>query len=188
MTTGSATDGSGNAYTLFYPTNLATDGIDNPIVTWGNGTGSTPNNYAATLSHLASWGFVVVASNSGQTGWGTEMWAGAQYMMSQDDRSSSVFYHQLDTANMSGSSDFLSTPAQQTAYYNGINAPAARAAVVGGDHNVIQGANNGMLGYLTAWFRYTLQVDGFARAAFVGSPPQLNTNTAWTNQAEKGLP
>jgi hypothetical protein len=39
-----------------------------------------------------------------------------------------------------------------------------------------------------AWFEYTLKGNATARSAYVGSPPELNTNSAWANQAEKNLP
>jgi pimeloyl-ACP methyl ester carboxylesterase len=90
---------------------------------------------------------------------------------------------------MTGSSDWLiSTTSGQTGYYSGIAGPAAKASLKNADHNTIQGAGGGYLGYLTAWLRYTLQGDTNARGAFVGNPPELNTNTNWANQAEKNLP
>lgn len=63
--------------------------------------------------------------------------------------------------------------------------PAAKAGVVGADHG---GVVRPSIGYVTAWFEYTLEDDQFARRAFVGSPPQINTNPAWANQAAKNLP
>jgi hypothetical protein len=244
VSTGPATDASGAAYTLFYPANVGTSGVDHPILTWGNGTGSTPSNYTATLTHLASWGFVVVASNSGQTGWGNEMLAGANYLVSQNSNPSSIFYQAVDptkvgalghsqgatgavhatiTSNglitstaainfvdavwfnppsqmpdlgqlddpvffITGGSDFLSTASAQQNYYNQVPGSAVKAALKGGDHNVVQRAGNGFLGYLTAWMKYTLEDDSFARRAFVGSPSELEANAAWQNQAHKSLP
>ena len=42
-TTSTVTDGAGNAiYDLFYPADYAALGFKSPIVTWGNGTDSTP--------------------------------------------------------------------------------------------------------------------------------------------------
>ncbi len=41
---------------LFYPANYAALGFKSPIVTWGNGTGSQPQNYSTLLSHFASSG------------------------------------------------------------------------------------------------------------------------------------
>ena len=68
-TTGTVADAAGTViYDLFYPSNYATLGFKSPIVTWGNGTGSTPGKYSALLSHLASYGFTVIASTLPNTG------------------------------------------------------------------------------------------------------------------------
>lgn len=240
VSTGSAT-AYGGTYTLYYPTNLGANGFDHPILTWGNGTGATSSKYADTLGHLASWGFVVIASNSGQTGLGTEMLNGANHMVSENGNSSSIFYQKLDTtkigalghsqgaggtlnatinssgliktaltvalpdpfwwstplpnmANLTvpiffvrGSSDFLATESKAVNWYNQV-AHAAKASLKGTGHNEIQKVDTRLQGYITAWMMYTLQGDAVARGAFVGSPPELNTNTAWQHQAEKGLP
>ena len=88
------------AYTVFYPTDLGANGVRHPLLTWGNGTGSSPDDYAETLSHLASWGFVVVASTSEQTGWGDELLAGVKYLVAQNRQPSSSFYGRLDTTKI----------------------------------------------------------------------------------------
>jgi hypothetical protein len=85
----------------------------------------------------------------------------------------------------SGTSDFLTSPGEQTFFFNQVRGPAAKAAAVGRDHNGMIAAS---VSYLTAWFEYTLGGDQFARRAFVGSPPQISTNSAWTNWAAKSLP
>ena len=90
---------------------------------------------------------------------------------------------------MTGSNDWLiSSASGQTGYYNGIAGPAAKASLKGAGHNTIQGTGGGYLGYATAWLLYTLQGNTTARGAYVGSPPEINTNTNWQNQAEKNLP
>ena len=90
---------------------------------------------------------------------------------------------------LTGSNDWLIASASgQTGYYNGIAGPAAKASLKGAGHNNIQGTGGGYLGYFTAWLLYTLEGNTTARGAFVGSPPEINTNTNWQNQAEKNLP
>jgi hypothetical protein len=95
---------------------------------------------------------------------------------------------QAPTFLLSGTADWLINQAQQTTYYNAIPGPAGKAARVGSDHNNIGGPTYG-LGYTTAWFKYTLEGDQFARRAFVGDPPEIMAESAdvWTNQALKGL-
>lgn len=92
---------------LAYPTNLGADGYDHPILTWGNGTTDVANPCQAyeeiganIISHLASWGYVVVCPQSGSTGAGTEMLAAAQWLVGQDSNANSVFFDKLDTSKV----------------------------------------------------------------------------------------
>ena len=100
VSTGTATDGSGNAFHLWYPTNLGSGGYDHPILTWGNGTNAAPTVYADTLDHLASWGYVIIATDDQTCGEGLEMLAGAQYMVAKNSDSGSIFYQNLNTAKI----------------------------------------------------------------------------------------
>ncbi|MEU7855558.1 alpha/beta hydrolase [Nonomuraea sp. NPDC049141] len=90
---------------------------------------------------------------------------------------------------VSGANDTLISPnsALQT-YYGQVPGAAAKAQLKGADHNTIQGTGGGFLGYVTAWLMYQLQGDTYARGAFAGTTPELNTNTNWQNQVEKNLP
>lgn len=74
------------------------------------------------------------------------------------------------------------------AAYDEVPGPAAVAILKLADHWTIQASGGRFLGYLTAWLMYQLQDDPVARAAFVGAPPEINTNTAWRGQAQKNLP
>lgn len=237
------TDAQRRTYVLHYPANLGAGGIDHAILTWGNGTFGSPSQYSGILNHLASWGFVVVASTSGFTGTGIEMLAGVNYLIGRNNNPSSIFYQKLDTTQVGalghsqgaggalnattrsnglitstvpialpdpqfvgaeartdftritdpvlflhGNVDPLSSPAAQSSYYGLASGPAGKASLVGTDHLEIQRTGNRYPGYVTAWFMYTLRDDTTARAAFVGSPPEINTNTAWANAAQKNLP
>lgn len=73
--------GPGQAYTLYRPTELGSSGFKHPILTWGNGSGTTPSSYAELLTHWASHGFVVVASNATDTGSGQEMIDGFDWLI-----------------------------------------------------------------------------------------------------------
>lgn len=245
ISTGTYTDAAGNAYDLFYPTQLGANGFKHPILTWGNGTNAVPSQYTGVLNQLASWGFVIVASTSTATGTGNEMLAGAQDMVSLNSSASSIFYNKLNinkigaighsqgaggsvraTLNsggliktdvpislpaqiwistpadaynpaqlsvpvlfLGGSNDWLiASPGTLQGYYNKVPGAAALLVLNGADHNTIQGSGGRYLGYLTAWLMYQLQDDQYARGAFVGNPPEANTNTNWSHQAEKNLP
>jgi dienelactone hydrolase len=84
-------------YTIFYPKNLEGD---HPIITWGNGTYAPTLSYRPLLSHLASWGFVVIASDSLMTQSGDDLVAGIDYLIELNATAGSEFYGMLDTDNV----------------------------------------------------------------------------------------
>lgn len=83
-----------SGYQIFHPGNMVGN---HPIITWGNGTGAPTFSYNALLRHLASWGFVVVASNSTATQSGQEMIGGIDYLIQENGKPGSKFYNVLDT-------------------------------------------------------------------------------------------
>jgi hypothetical protein len=89
-------DHRGNRYDLYYPTNLAA-GAPHPILTWGNGTGGVSSGALYFLRHLASWGFVVVATRDRFTGDGTTIWDAASFMLHANSDPNSIFFNTLDT-------------------------------------------------------------------------------------------
>jgi hypothetical protein len=93
-------DTTGHKFDLWYPTNLGANGFRHPIVTWGNGTSATPSQYAYLLSHLASWGFVVIASESPTTGTGQEILDAANYAVARNSDPSSIFFGVLATSRI----------------------------------------------------------------------------------------
>jgi dienelactone hydrolase len=90
----STTSKSVTGFTIFYPNNM--DG-DHPIITWGNGTAAPTMIYRPLLSHLASWGFVVIASNSVMTQTGNQLVQGIDYLIRQNGMATSEFHGMLDT-------------------------------------------------------------------------------------------
>jgi predicted dienelactone hydrolase len=100
---GAAADGGvAPMFTLFRPMDLRQAGLCHPVITWGNGTGSTPNLYRALLGHLASHGFVVIASNSPQVAQGTPppMLEGIRWVLEQNADPSSPLYQRIDTTHI----------------------------------------------------------------------------------------
>lgn len=89
----------GISSTVFYPTDLGAGGQDHPVITWGNGTMQSTSTYTDTLELLASWGFVVVSPNAGPAST-EQMVAAADWAVAQNSNSSSVFFENLDTANV----------------------------------------------------------------------------------------
>lgn len=92
--------GTSGGHRLYYPSNLGAGGVTHPIVTWGNGSWATPDNYPGLLNHLASWGFAVVASTDTTTGTGAEILAAAQHLVGLDADPASVFHGKLNTAQV----------------------------------------------------------------------------------------
>jgi predicted dienelactone hydrolase len=97
-----ADGGAPVAFTMFRPMDLAQSGLCHPVVTWGNGTGSTPNLYGVFLRHLASHGFVVIASDSTNVAQGNPapMVAGVTWVIEQNDDPMSPLYRRIDTAHV----------------------------------------------------------------------------------------
>src|SRR2546429_1775413 len=100
-TTGTVTDSSGTViYDVYRPSNYATLGFASPIVTWGNGTGASPSKVSDFLSHLASYGFTVIASTLPNTGSGNEIDAAAHYLVTQNGVATSVYHGHLNTGEV----------------------------------------------------------------------------------------
>jgi len=59
-----------SGFTLYLPNPIPSGA---PTLTWGNGTGGSPSSYSGLLRQWASYGILVVASNSGSTGTGSQM-------------------------------------------------------------------------------------------------------------------
>ncbi|MBU1516808.1 MAG: alpha/beta hydrolase [Alphaproteobacteria bacterium] len=96
-------DRRGNACEIFYPADLGPEGTPHPVITWANGTDKTPSpagKYDFMLTHLASWGFVVVATRDGTTGVGDTVLDAATYLLAQGRDPASPFYRRLDAARV----------------------------------------------------------------------------------------
>ncbi len=89
-------DGPGNDFAIYRPSNLGANGEFHPIITWGNGTGATPSTYNELLEHLASYGFIVIASRSTNTGSGDEMIEGIDWLLSENNRSGSIYFQKIN--------------------------------------------------------------------------------------------
>lgn len=83
------------AYTLYYPADLQA-GDKSAIISWGNGTGTTPIVYQGLLEHWASHGLVVIAANTPAPYTGLEMLAGIDWLLEEHERPGSVFEGALD--------------------------------------------------------------------------------------------
>ena len=64
-TTSERNTGPGNAYTVFRPDPLGTDGFVHSVITFGPGIATSgETSYTVLLTHLASHGYIVISANS----------------------------------------------------------------------------------------------------------------------------
>ena len=89
-------------FTLFRPKDMSANGLCHPVITWGNGTGSTPNLYRSLLNLFASHGFVVIGSNSKNVAKGDPkpMLVGVTWVLQQNEDPTSALYHHLDPTHI----------------------------------------------------------------------------------------
>jgi hypothetical protein len=87
---------------MFRPTALGQGGVCHPVITWGNGHGTTPSLYSRFLTHLASHGFVVIASNSSEVSKGDPppMLVGVSWVLEQNGNPASALYQRIDAAHI----------------------------------------------------------------------------------------
>jgi hypothetical protein len=89
-------DSTGKKFDLYYPKHLGANGFQHPVLTWGNGSFAKPSRYKYFLAHMASWGFVVIATEDENTGPGQTVLDGAIYLINANSTPASVFYHKLN--------------------------------------------------------------------------------------------
>lgn len=93
-------DSQHNKFDFYYPTNLGANGFLHPIITWGNGTFGQASGADYFLKHLASWGFVVIATEDSFTGPGQTILDAANFMVQANNDSAKIFYHKLNTSQI----------------------------------------------------------------------------------------
>jgi hypothetical protein len=82
---------------LYYPRNLGSNGFRHPCLTWGNGSWGKSQDVALFLRHMASWGFVVIATEDPNTGEGQTILDAATFLINANTDSKSIFYQKLNT-------------------------------------------------------------------------------------------
>jgi hypothetical protein len=83
-------------YTVYYPKDMA-EGQLYPLLSWANGTCAKTTGYDALLSHLASHGFIVVATNSRYTAGGKFQLRAVDYITKENETPNSPLYKHVDT-------------------------------------------------------------------------------------------
>jgi hypothetical protein len=93
-------DSSGNKFDLYYPTNLGANGFKHPILTWGNGTNGKASDVDFFLKHMASWGFVIIATEDKNTGAGQTILDAANFLIARNGDPVSIFHNKLDVTQI----------------------------------------------------------------------------------------
>jgi hypothetical protein len=188
-------------FTLFRPKDLAQGGLCHPLITWGNGTGSTPSMYKVLLNNLASHGFVVIGSNSPNVAQGNPapMIVGVTWVLQQNDDPTSELYHRIDTTHIGAtghSQGAMATSQAATDSHITTSVPICGAMTernlhgpamffCGGQDTVVgcSGAQNALTAVTTlpAMFAEYVSADHGSWMTFMGSKPSPveTTITAW---------
>jgi hypothetical protein len=121
-------------FTLFRPTELAQTPLCHPLITWGNGHGTTPSVYAALLKRFASHGFVVIASNSSTVSQGSPapMLVGLTWVLEQNADPTSKLYQRIDATHIGATGH--SEGAMATATAGADNRVVTIAPICGGSN------------------------------------------------------
>ena len=87
-------------YVVYYPTELEKGTKKYPVVLWANGTGSKSETYTSFLTHLSSWGFIVVSNDDENTRTGESLNAGIDLLIAENDNTDGVLYQKIDLDNI----------------------------------------------------------------------------------------
>lgn len=93
-------DSAGNKFDLYYPTNLGAGGFKHPILTWGNGSFGKAGDVDYFLKHMASWGFVIIATEDSMTGPGQTILDAANFLIAANGNPASIFHNKLDVTKV----------------------------------------------------------------------------------------
>ena len=87
-------------FVIFYPAELNNEMRKCPVVLWANGTGSKSDTYTSFLTHLSSWGFIVVSNDDENTRTGESLNAGIDLLIKENDNPNIVLYQKIDLDNL----------------------------------------------------------------------------------------
>ncbi|MGN1104100.1 MAG: alpha/beta hydrolase [Candidatus Coproplasma sp.] len=87
-------------YEVWYPANMQTSDKTYPLVVMANGTGVPASRYKPVFDHLASWGFIVVGNEDGNSWSGESSSLSLDYMLSLNADVDSIFYGKIDEDNI----------------------------------------------------------------------------------------
>ncbi len=83
--------------TVYYPKNLTVSSKTYPVIVWANGTAVQSSFYENLLKEFADGGYIVVANNETMSADGKAQISSMEYILSQNENQSSVFYRKVNT-------------------------------------------------------------------------------------------
>ena len=91
-------DRKNNICDIWYPSDIG-QGAPRPAILWANGTANgpvEPEVYDYLLSHIASWGFVVIATRDPRTGYGDTVLDTLSYLHRITNDQNNMFYNRVN--------------------------------------------------------------------------------------------
>ena len=93
--------GTNFGYNIYHPQDMGENGYDHPVILWGNGSLAWPIFYEDELfEHLVSWGYVIIASNSWNTGSGVQILDGLNRITAQNSLPGGTYEGKLDLSRV----------------------------------------------------------------------------------------
>ena len=87
-------------YEIWYPSDIAESNHPYPLVVMANGTGVAASQYREVFRHFASWGFIVVGNEDGNSRTGASSAATLDFILSLNEDGGSDFCGKVDTNNI----------------------------------------------------------------------------------------
>lgn len=84
-------------YEIWYPAELTDTDLTYPVIVVNNGTGMRASRQKNAYKRLASWGFIVIATEEEYSWNGFSADMSLQYLLRANERSDSLFYRHIDT-------------------------------------------------------------------------------------------
>lgn len=87
-------------FKIWYPTEMKSSDASYPLVVMANGTGVPASKYEPIFDHLASWGFIVIGNEDGESWNGLSSAKSLDFMLDSNNDTSSIFFRKVDIANI----------------------------------------------------------------------------------------
>ncbi len=92
-------------YEIYYPADIAEIDGPLPVIVYVNGTGTVASRYPALQKHMASWGFITIATEETNSWYGFSSEMSVRYLEKINEQEElngkeNIFYHKIDINNI----------------------------------------------------------------------------------------